>query len=213
MSTGGGVPADIERDWRALREGGELQFAPIEPMQPPETPGWLQRILEWLADLLGPLGEAFGAGWPVVKVVLIALAVLLALLILWALLRPWVERWRMRQPAAQDEGWMPDRGAARALLADADRLAGEGRFEEAVHLLLQRSVHQIADVRPDWLHPASTAREIASFPMLPERARHAFGVIAARVERGLFALQRLDADDWQAARTAYSDFALAEIGR
>jgi len=34
-------------------------------------------------------------------------------------------------------------------------------------------------------------------------------VIAERVERSLFALRRLGADDWQAARAAYADFALA----
>jgi hypothetical protein len=39
-----------------------------------------------------------------------------------------------------------------------------------VHLLLQRSVHHIAEARPDWLLPASTAREIAGFPG-PARAR------------------------------------------
>ena len=32
---------------------------------------------------------------------------------------------------------------------------------------------QIAEARPDWLEPASTAREIAGLPALPERARAA----------------------------------------
>ena len=44
--------------------------------------------------------------------------------------------------------------------------------------------------------------------MLPERARSAFAAIASRVERSLFALRALDAEDWQAARAAYADFAL-----
>ena len=56
--------------------------------------------------------------------------------------------------------------------------------------------------------PASTAREISVLPMLPERARSAFAAIASRVERSLFALRALDAEDWQAARAAYADFAL-----
>ena len=37
------------------------------------------------------------------------------------------------------------------------------------------------------------------------------GVIAARVERSLFALVPLGADDWQAARTAYAEFALERL--
>ena len=65
--------------------------------------------------------------------------------------------------------------------------------------------------RPDWLLPASTAREIAMFPKLPERARTAFAVMAERVERSLFALRRLDEADWSAARGAYAQFALAEL--
>jgi hypothetical protein len=36
-------------------------------------------------------------------------------------------------------------------------------------------------------------------------------VIASRVERSFFALRNLNADDWQAARAAYADFALARL--
>ena len=95
------------------------------------------------------------------------------------------------------------------LLDDADRLAAEGRYDEATHLLLKRSVGQIARARPDLLAPSSTAREIADLRALPEAARGSFAVIAERVERSLFALRGLSADDWQAARAAYAEFALA----
>jgi hypothetical protein len=194
-----------------MREAGDIQFAPVKPKPPPENPEWLKQFAEWLRDLFEPLGRALGMSWPTIQYVLIALGVILALVVLWFLLAPLVERWRLRQKPAAEEEWTPDRGMAAALLADADRLAGEGRYEEAVHLLLKRSVADIAEARPDWLLPASTAREIALFPKLPERARAAFGVIAERVERSLFALRRLDESDWSAARGAYADFALAEM--
>ena len=58
----------------------------------------------------------------------------------------------------------------------------------------------------------STAREISALPALPEAARKAFGTIAERVERSLFALRTLSADDWHAARTAYAEFALGYTG-
>ena len=112
----------------------------------------------------------------------------------------------------EEPEWAPDRGDAVALLEEADRLAAQGLFDEATHLLLKRSVRHIADARPDWLNPASTSREIAALPMLPARAREAFGTIAVRVERSLFALRVLDREDWEASRAAYADFALAEIG-
>ncbi|PKP64950.1 MAG: hypothetical protein CVT87_01935, partial [Alphaproteobacteria bacterium HGW-Alphaproteobacteria-9] len=82
---------------------------------------------------------------------------------------------------------------------------------EATHLLLLRSVGHIADARPDWVDPSSTARELAALPALPDAARTAFGVIAERVERSLFALRRLDRPDWEAARAAYAEFALARL--
>lgn len=198
------------RDWQAVRDTADFQYAPLPPLTVPKPPGWLKTLGEWLQAILEPIGRAIGVSWPTIQVVLIALAALLVLYILWKLFGPLVTRLRNPPPPAEPE-WAPDRAAARALLEDADRLAAEGRYDEAVHLLLQRSVGHIADTRPDWLRPASTAREIAAIPLLPERARRAFGEIATRVERSLFALRALGAEDWQAARAAYAAFALAEL--
>jgi hypothetical protein len=113
--------------------------------------------------------------------------------------------------AAAEEEWQPEHAATLALLEDADRLAAEGRFDEATRLLLQRSVGQMAAARPDWVEPSSTARELAALPALPEAARTAFRVIAEQVERSLFALRALERSDWEAARAAYADFALARL--
>lgn len=193
-----------------MRDAADIQYAPLPPFKPAPPPDWLKGFEEFLRGLLEPVGRAIGLSWPVIQNILIALAALLVLYVAWRLLAPLVSRWRHRQPEAEPE-WAPDRDAARALLEDADRLAGEGRYEEAVHLLLRRSVGHIAEARPDWLLPATTAREIATIPALPPRARDAFGQIAVRVERSLFALRRLEAADWQAARAAYADFALADL--
>jgi hypothetical protein len=206
----------VARDWQALRAANDIQYAPVRPPKAPEAPDWLRRFSEWLDALLrkifGPLGEWLGVTWPVVKTIGIALLVLLVLAILWFwLLRPLLDARLLRRARQEEPEWVPDRTAAVALLEDADRLAAEGRYGEAAHLLLQRSVHHIAKARPDWLQPASTAREIAVLPMLPDRAREAFSLIAIRVERSLFAMQDLDYADWQAARAAYADFALQSL--
>ena len=194
-----------------MRASSDIQFAPLPPIQPPQTPDWLRLLGEWLRWLFEPMGRALGLSWPVLEKIFIALALLGAAFLLWRLVvQPLLARRRKPNPAAAED-WVPGRAHAVALLEDADRLAAEGRFGEAAHLLLQRSVHHIAVARPAWLHPASTAREIAALPQLPERARTAFAVIAARVERSLFALRELDAADWQAARGAYADFALQEF--
>ena len=207
--TTGTIASAAARDWEAIRANPDIQYAPVPPVAPPETPEWLKRLQEWLADLLKPLGEALGMSWPVTKWVLIGLALLCLGVIAWRLIAPLIGL--RRKVLAEEPEWAPDRGEAQALLDDADALAAAGRFEEATHLLLIRSVGQIRAARPDWLEPSSTAREIAALPALPERARTAFSAIAERVERSLFALRNLDADDWRVARSAYADFALARI--
>jgi hypothetical protein len=205
------------RDWQALRADSDIQFAPLEPPaipEPAETPGWLQalydllgRLFAPLADAIGAIGRAIGISGQVLTWLLMALGAALLLYLLWRLLEPLLGR---RASASQPgPEWTPDAGEALALLDDADRLAAEGRYDEATRLLLKRSVGQIAAARPDWLEPSSTAREIAELPALPQAARGAFSVIAERVERSLFALRSLSADDWHAARAAYAEFALA----
>nr|WP_238401717.1 hypothetical protein [Altererythrobacter sp. C41] len=174
-----------------------------------EPPGWLMALLEALGDFFAPIGRALGMSWPVFKWVLLGIGVLLAGYLLWRLLAPLFGRPQGR--AGEEPEWIPDRTEALALLEDADRLAAEGRYDEATRLLLQRSVGQIAAVRPDWVEPSSTARELASLAALPEAAREAFAAIAERVERSLFALRSLGADDWQAARAAYAEFALQRL--
>ncbi|KHK89712.1 hypothetical protein LK12_20910 [Novosphingobium malaysiense] len=208
--------SDAARDWAAVRHASDIQFAPLpSPKAPPipQTPEWLQAVSRALEAIFAPIGRLLGMSWPVFQWLLIGMAVLLLLFLVWRLLGPAVEAWhRRRQDKEGETGhWAPSRDQAVALLEEADRLAAEGRFAEATHLLLQRSVRQIADARPDWVIPASTAREIAVLPMLPEPGRRAFNTIAERVERCLFALRDLDAQDWSVARSAYADFARIEL--
>ena len=205
-------PDEVESSassWDGIRGDESIQYEPVE-IPPPEPPGWLEDFFEWLADFFAPLGEMFGASWPIFKWVLIAAAATMLLYILWKLLAPVLDLGRS-QSAEEDQEWVPAEKEAIALLDEADQLAAAGRYDEATHLLLQRSVGQISAARPDWVEPSSTARELASLEALPSTARKAFGTIAERVERSLFALKKLGADDWQAARDAYAEFALQRL--
>ena len=197
------------RHWQQLHQSADIQFAPLPAWKEPPTPDWLLA----LARMFEPVARAFGAAWPVAKWAMIALAAAAVLWLIWRLAEPAITR--LRQPAAPaDEypAWAPVRAEAEALLADADALAAAGHFDEAAHLLLRRSVTQIAGARPGWLAPASTAREIAGLAALPEAARAAFAAITARVESSRYALRPLGQDDWQIARAAYADFALQRLG-
>jgi hypothetical protein len=197
--------------WAALRADPSIQFAPVPPPAPQVTPDWLLALGRFLERLLRPLGELMGMDWRWLMWTIIALAGIGALWLAWSLaLQPWLARRRAARHDAPSD-WTPDRAAALVLLEDADRLAAAGRYGEAAHLLLRRSVGQIAEVRPGWLSPASTAREIGALHGLPERARTPFITIAQVVERSLFALRGAAEADWQRARQAYADFALTDL--
>lgn len=209
VTTGRGNLEQGESAWRAIRADTDIQFEPIPPKPPPEPPAWSKDLQQWLESVFGPIGRFLVEIWPVLKWVLAAVAILLVAWLLWQLLAPYFQR--PRKDDEEADGWQPERAEALALLEDADRLAEAGDFGGAVHLLLNRSVGQIAIARPDMVEPSSTARELAGQQSLPEKARAAFGVIATAVERNLFALQELGRDDWQQARGAYADFALERL--
>jgi hypothetical protein len=196
-----------EAAWAQARAMGDIQFAPLDPVvtPPAQDPPWLRPFLDWLATHFAPIGH-----WLVVhaRAMEIGAAALVALALCWFAWRLLRDRRRRPRRAAADAPWAPDAVHASALLADADVLAAAGRFDEAVHLLLRRSFDDIAATRPDWLTPASTAREIARIAALPAAARAAFAVIAGEVERSRYALHSLGAPDWSRARAAYAAFAV-----
>jgi hypothetical protein len=199
-------PANAEAAWQAVRARGDIQFSPLSPpaVVPHPPPAWLRQLLEWLARHFGPPVQWVVRHWTGVQIGAVVIVVLIAALVGW---RWWVLRERRQVPVVEAHDWRPDASLARALLADADALAAAGHFDQAAHLLLRRSFEDIATAHPDWLTPASTAREIARLRALPDVARGAFAVIAGEVERSRYALHPLGAADWARARSAYAQFA------
>lgn len=203
----------VARALQRLRDAGDTQFD-FSPTPPPPSPPDI-RPPQWLTDVFEWLG---GAGQPVMNglvYLLIGAALLFVLYLLVPAFRDGVDallaRWRKPKaatPDVADDGWQPDAHAARNLLAEADRLAAAGQFTEAVHLLLGRSLEELATWRPGLLKPALTARAIALLDDLPLAARQAFAGLARAVERGLWAQRPLVEGDWQQARADYADFAL-----
>jgi hypothetical protein len=211
----GASPAFDASAWERLRDDGDIQYAPVDipEIKPPE-PSWFEKALaelfQFLGELFAPVGQLLGASWWWLQWVLLGVV---ALFVIMLLVRNFglLGSYKRKAAATAEEEWQPEHAATLALLEDADRLAAEGKFDEATRLLLQRSVGQMAAARPDWVEPSSTARELAALPALPDGARTAFRVIAERVERSLFALRTLERSDWEAARAAYADFALARL--
>jgi len=196
-------PQDAE--WLAkihkqLLADDSIQFD-LPTLAQPEPPEWLRPFLEALAKI-GPYMIYLFWGAVIVGVAVIALLVALeAKGVAWRL--PWR---RARKEAEAEEAWRPNASAAQILLSEADALAARGEYDEAVHLLLRRSVADIAGRLPDFLRPSLTSRDIASATSLPARARSAFSEIARIVEAALFARRPVGAEGWQQARGAYERF-------
>jgi hypothetical protein len=171
------------------------------------------RLLRWIGSFFPDAAYARIILWTV-----IALGAAALLLVLYNRIRH--GEWRLRLPrlatatdAQDEEEWTPDAAGARSWLEEADALAREGRFAEAIHHLLFRSIEDIASRRPAVVRPALTSRELAASESIPGRARDLFASIARLVERSLFGRRPVNEDDWLQARAAYSDFALPAAWR
>ena len=150
------------------------------------------------------IGSFFQWSAPAAKPLLWIGVALLALFLLYHFVPAfarWVDNLPFRRKAGDDDGaddvGLAEAGAARALLSEADALAAEGRFAEAVHLLLYRSVEDIDGRRPGLVKPAMTSRDLAEARDLPGVARDAFSRIARAVEISLFGGRSIDAGAWQ----------------
>ncbi len=186
--------------------GDTIQTAFPPPPPPRNTPEWMKTLGDAVRDFfdwLSPLGQ------PLLWIGGILLALLLLYLFVPAFAQ-WVDdiRYRRKRKAIADEAEQvghAEAGAARVLLAEADELAAAGRYSEAVHLLLYRSVADISDRRPGLVRPAMTSRDLAAATDLPGVARDAFSRIARAVEISLFGGRAIDAGAWQQCRDAYAE--------
>jgi hypothetical protein len=207
---------------RALRADGDIQFDMMPAPPPPSPPAWLKTLGEWVEWALAPVGRflrwigSFMPDAPYARIFLWTVIGVLALMLIWMVqdrIRHGV--WRLptrhrRINAAvidEEEDWAPASAPARAWLEEADRLAADGRYGEAVHHLLLRSVEDLARRRPQLVRPALTSRDLARSPGIPAAPRRMFGEIAAAVERSLFGGRSIDAEQWGRCRQAYADFA------
>jgi hypothetical protein len=181
--------------------------APPEDFEPPKPPPrWLQAIFEFLGNL-GPVLQ-------VIFWIAVALVVAGVLYFLFG------EALRVRfgrdgkgkvdNPDDVLPDLRPDTQEALTLLEEADALARAGKFAEAVHLLLFRSINDIQQRLEGGVPRSLTAREIGSLRHLPERAKRGLGPIIQIVEHSFFGGRDVDAEGWKTARESYEHFAFGE---
>lgn len=165
------------------------------------------RFFEAVGDLFAPLA-------PAMPYILFLLAVALVLLLLSPVVRLFIttrfERLFARDLPEKGTPWRPSKAAVTALLHDIDALAGQGQYDEAVHLLLMRSVADINSFRPDLVRVHFSSRDISTHPLMPDAARPAFREIVGWVEKSFFAGQPVGKEGFDACRAAYVAFIAAE---
>jgi hypothetical protein len=166
-------------------------------------------FLEWLAKVLEPLGKALAPAAPYVFWTGLAIGVGFILFLICQ--RLFVIRRGLTLGALKlaggEQPWRPAPEQARALLEEADRLAAEGLFVEAAHLILLRSIQDIQARRPSAVAISLTSRDIAGLEALPPPARSIFAGIAEAVEVSLFGGRALDSVGYARCRAAYQAFA------
>lgn len=140
------------------------------------------------------------------------LAIAAALLIAY-LVRELARGRRARRPDAARPGAVEEAVAPEAALErpldDADRLAGEGRFAEAIHVLLLRTFEELARAASVRIAPAWTSREVLGRIGLPPAAREALVELVRVVELTWFGDDVPAEADWRRCRDAFDVFVAA----
>ena len=193
----------------ALLKQADLQFQ-LSQTTPPRSP-----LLDWLAKVLKPVGDALApalrAMSPMAPYIFWGGVAIGAAFILFLIgQRLFAVNRGLTMGGLKLNGglepWRPASDQARALIEEADRLAAEGRFIEAAHLILLRSIQDIQARRPRAVAVSLTSRDIARLEALPPPARTLFAGIAEAVEISLFGGRALDGEGYARCRDAYKSF-------
>jgi uncharacterized protein DUF4129 len=198
---------DFKSRHEALSKRQDLQFRFSEPepvdlrRDEPDRLSWLDSMMDGLQPVLNAVFWIALAAGGIALLAFVGREVLAG--------RPG-QNLKPKERHLQETDFRPEEGRARALLAEADALAAEGRFTEAVRTLLHRSINDIEERAPNSIRKAQTSREISRMPVLPEAVRAAFAPITRAVEESWFGGRPINAQRYQDCRKAYADFALAE---
>jgi hypothetical protein len=196
QSTREAVDKAVERVYGARDYQTEMpQEQPVETFQPLVIPDIVKEII---------------------RIVFITLLVVGGVLLLFFLVNALPTlRERLKRRAAGDEpiGATPiasdaDRERLEVALAEADRLARQGAYGEALHLLLLYCLNEMRRRFGLGLPPSLTSREILGLKALPEIRRTGLSVIVSAVEVSHFGGRPTDETTYQLCRQRCEDVVL-----
>ena len=194
----------FDEAFRAMKRDDKLQFELPPAPEPPK--------LDWLEKLFAGIAKFIELILPLLKIIFfMGIGVIIAL-ILYAIAKVIYETRFNQDPKDLVENappplYTPDQEQARILLEDVDAMAAEGRYEDAVHELLFRSIQDIDIRRPNTIRRSLTSREIAALKILTPETRQAFATISGVVETSYFGGQKIGKAEFDICRAAYAQFA------
>jgi len=152
----------------------------------------------------------------IIRIVLMTLLVVGGLLLLFFLFNalPTLRERLKRRAAGRDQiGATPiasdaDRERLEIALSEADRLARQGSYGEALHLLLLYCLNEMRRRFGLGLPPSLTSREILGLSVLPEIRRSGLSVIVSAVEVSHFGGRPADETTYQLCRQRCEDVVL-----
>lgn len=195
--------AEIERAYRAVKRNEAYQYDLAEPIPRKPTSPFARAIGRFLAAIARII-------FPILTMAFYIGIGALAVGALYLIGRAIYET-RYAKPAVKTAEepevplYQPAEAQARILLDEVDKLAAEGRYGEAVHTLLFRSIQDIDRNRPNVVRRSLTAREIGSLSVLTTQARRAFSTIAGVSELAHFGGVLVNKAGFETARNAYAD--------
>jgi hypothetical protein len=106
----------------------------------------------------------------------------------------------------------PDAKVVERPLGDAEQLAGQGLFGEAIHTLLLRTLEELKARHPQPIPSSYTSREILAQVSLGTQARDALAGLITSVEVSHFGGQEPGPTDYQSCLARFRTFATAYMG-
>jgi hypothetical protein len=152
----------------------------------------------------------------IIRIVMITLLVVGGLLLLFFLVNalPSIRERFKRRTATHDQigataiASDADRERLEIALSEADRLARQGAFGEALHLLLLYCLNEMRRRFGLGLPPSLTSREILGLSVLPEIRRTGLSVIVSAVEVSYFGGRPVDETTYRLCRQRCEDVVL-----
>lgn len=190
----------FDEAFQSMKRDDKLQFDLPPPPEPPKL-DWLEKVIQFIAKIM-----------PVLEVLFYLAVGAIVLFILYSIAKVIYEtRFEQKEKKVEEVVppplYTPDQEQARILLEEVDALAAEGKYKEAVHELLFRSIQDIDIRRPNTIRRSLTSREIASLEILTPTTRQAFATIGNVVETSYFGGQEIGQKEFDVCRAAYAQFA------